>query len=334
MSGDAVYILTPVGRFIMGDAFTGSDKDFSTGRPRVDKHGQPNTQWFIGLAIPKTDPMWPEFWAALGAVGMRDFPAGQYQLPTFAWKVIDGDAKYPGKPECVGQYIVRMSTGFAPKVVNSANQQIVDPAQCKRGDFVRAYISVKGNDDPNKPGIYVSHSMVQHCGYGEAIQSGPDAATVFAQPVALPAGASATPVAPALAPAPAAAVPLAVAPSVYAPAMPAAVAPPLAVAPAVPLVPAAQPLPVVAAPVPTQPVAPVPIPVAATASPSNLVQPHPAILQPPVYAPAMPVAVAPVVAAVAASPVTDGVLDGRCPTCPHPTDRPCPYSGTDDCIPF
>lgn len=275
MSGDAVQLLTPVGRFIMGDAFTGSDKDFSTGRQRLDKTGQPKTTWFMGLAVPKNDPTWPEFWNLLTQVAMRDFPAGQFNNPDFAWKVIDGDAKYPGKAECAGQYIIRMSTGFAPQVVNTANQQIINPTDCKRGDYVRAYVSIRGNDDPNKPGIYVSHSMVQHVGFGEAILSGPDAATVFAQPAALPPGASATPVAPAMAPAPVAAVaPVAMAPVplVQPTAAPQAVA--LAPQPTAPQ-------PVAVAAVPTQPVAVAPAPVAATASPTS-VQPHPAILTPPV----------------------------------------------------
>lgn len=196
MSNEPVYITTPVGRFVMGDAFNGSDKDHQ-GRPRLNQSGQPKTQWFMGIAIPKADPGWPEMWSQITAVGQRDFPNGEWQRPDFAWKVVDGDSKYPDRPECAGCYIVRFSSGFAPSVYNAQNQQIADPSQCKRGDYVRAYISVRGNGDRQKPGIYVNHQMVQVCGYGEAINSGPSPEQAFgAPPATLPTGASQTPVAP------------------------------------------------------------------------------------------------------------------------------------------
>lgn len=197
MSGERVYITTPVGRFVMGDAFEGSNEDMN-GRPRLDQKGQPKTQWFMGVAIPKTDPEFPGMWAQITAVGQRDFPAGEWQKPDFAWKIVDGDAKYPDRPECKGCYVVRFSSGFAPTVYNAQNVQIVDKTQCKRGDYVRIYMSVSGNDDRTKPGVYINHHMVQVCGFGEEIKSGPSAAEVFgAKAFTLPPGASATPVAPA-----------------------------------------------------------------------------------------------------------------------------------------
>lgn len=196
MSNEATYLTTPVGRFVMGDAFNGSDKDHQ-GRPKLDQKGQPKMQWFVALAIKKDDPGWPEFWGAITGVAQRDFPNGEWQRPDFAWKVVDGDSKYPDRDECKGCYVVRLSSGFAPMVYNAQNQQIVDPTQCKRGDYVRAYISTKGNGDRQKPGVYVSHSMVQVVGFGEAISSGPSPEQAFgAPPSQLPPGASQTPAAP------------------------------------------------------------------------------------------------------------------------------------------
>lgn len=250
MSGEAVYITTPVGRFVMGDAFQGSDKDHQ-GRPRLDQQGQPKTQWFMGLAILKNDPGWNDLWSQITAVGQRDFPNGEWQRPDFAWKVVDGDAKYPDRPECAGCYVVRFSSGFAPTVYNAQNQQIVDPAQCKRGDYVRCYVSIRGNGDRQKPGVYINHQMVQVCGFGEAINSGPSPEQAFGAPAQLPPGASQTPVAPAGGmPAPGGApVPPTPAP---APAPTAASAPP--------------------APQPAQP--------GPTASPTNAPAPYPQILTP------------------------------------------------------
>lgn len=199
MSGEVVYLTTPVGRYVMGDAFSGSDKDMQ-GRPRFTQAGTPKTTWFVGLAIRKDDPGWADLWAQIVAIGQRDFPGGQWQSPAFAWKVIDGDGvnqngqAYPD--HCKGHYVVRMSSGFAPTVYNAQNAQITDQAQCKRGDYVRAYVGIRGNDDQQKPGVYISHSMVQVVGYGEAISSGPSAEQAFGAPPAhLPPGASTTPVA-------------------------------------------------------------------------------------------------------------------------------------------
>jgi len=240
MTNEAVYLTSPVGHFIMGDAFTGSDKDHQ-GRPRLDQNQQPKMQWFMALAIPKNDPGWEDLWNQITAVGQRDFPNGDWQRPDFAWKVADGDSKYPDRPECRGCYVVRLSSGFAPTVWNPQNQQIVDAAQCKRGDYVRCYISMRGNDDRNKPGVYLNHQMVQVCGYGEAINSGPSAEQAFgAAPATLPSGASATPVAPSGAmPAQPGAAPVYAAPPQAAPApAPVYAAPPTAPAPV---------------PVPTQP---------------------------------------------------------------------------------
>lgn len=199
MSNEPIYLTTPVGRFVMGDAFNGSDKDMQ-GRPKFDKTGKPKMQWFMGLAIRKDDPGWSEFWQQIAAVAQRDFPAGQFNTPGFAWKIVDGDGtNQEGKtyPEhCHGCYIVRMSSGFAPTIYNAQNQQIVDPTQCKRGDYIRAYVAIRGNDDMQKPGVYISHSMVQVAGFGEAINTGPSPDQAFGAPAALPAGASTTPVAP------------------------------------------------------------------------------------------------------------------------------------------
>lgn len=277
---EPVYVTTPVGRLVMGDAFNGSDKD-GQGRPRLDQKGQPKTQWFIGLAIAKNDPGWADLWNQICGVAQRDFPGGEWQRPGFAWKVADGDGtNNEGKPYpdyCKGHYIVKMSTGFAPTVHNVHNQQITDPAQCKRGDYVRAYLSMKGNGDRQKPGVYLSHSMIQVCGYGEAISTGPTAEQAFgAPPAQLPPGASATPVAPAgpMPAQPGAPVAAALAPAPYA-------APPAAPAPTAPAP---------AAPAPTAGYAPAPAPTAPqapTASPSSApVAPYPQIMNGPAPAPA------------------------------------------------
>ena len=311
MTNEVTYLTSPVGRFIMGDAFTGSDKD-QQGRPRLNQQGQPKTQWFMALAFPKNDPEWAALWQQITAIGQRDFPNGEWQRPDFAWKVVDGDAKYPGRPECAGCVILRCSTGFAPTVYDANNAQIVNPAECKRGDYVRVYIGVRGNGDGQKPGVYINHQLVQRVGFGEAILAGASPDEAFAAPANLPPGASATPVAGAPMPAMPAQPPV---PGLAAPA-PVPAAPPPATSPAGtgapppvptmphPSVPAprpvadahptmpGQPAPSTMTPhgapdaaVPGQSAAGAPSPGTPTAYPSNQPAPYPAILgagQPPV----------------------------------------------------
>jgi hypothetical protein len=284
MAQEPIYITTSVGRYVQGDAFTGSDKDHQ-GRPRLDQKGQPKTQWYIGVAFAKNDPEFlNNVWPQIQGVAQRDFPGGEWQRQDFAWKLIDGDQPRPdGKPRPAheqGHYVLRLSSGFAPQVFNEQNQQIADPAQCKRGDFVQIYLSCVGNDDRQKPGVYVNPLMIKRVGYGDAINVGPSADQAFGSgPVALPPGASATPVAPAGG----------------MPAMPGANPgggyqpggqgnPPVtgAGAPMQPGAPAPSPAaPAGFNPHPGAPAAPAGVPGQPTASPSNPVQPHYPILNGP-----------------------------------------------------
>jgi hypothetical protein len=56
---------------------------------------------------------------------------------------------------------------------------------------------VVGNNSPVRPGVYLNLTMVELCGYGPEIKTGPDGAAVFGGTPAgaLPPGASATPLA-------------------------------------------------------------------------------------------------------------------------------------------
>lgn len=197
-------ILTPVGRLVQGDVFKGSDKD-PEGRPYLIKNGpntgQPRKDYYIGLAIPKTDPGWPELLAKITDEAKKGFPAlfatGTCSNPAFSFKYMDGDdPKHAGKEGFQGHYILKMSSGFAPKVFSKGGAtELTDPESCKRGYYLRAYGSVVGNGATMQPGVYVNLNMVEVAAFGEEISSGPDGASIFGgEPItALPAGAKDTP---------------------------------------------------------------------------------------------------------------------------------------------
>ncbi len=236
-------ILTPVGRLVQGDCFEGQTKD-AEGKPLVVREG-PNagkerTTFFMALAIPKTEVTYAALWAQIHDEAVRSFPLlfdaqGACSLPTFAFKVRDGDSVIPnqsGKRPCdlegfPGHWILNFSGGFAPKVYRKGGQELVQsPEEVKRGYYVRIAGSVAGNGSTQRPGVYLNHSMVELCGYGAEIYSGPDGSLFGESPAApLPAGASATPLVP-TSPPPGAAAPVA------AVAAPMPVAAPVAVVPA------------------------------------------------------------------------------------------------------
>lgn len=216
MSTKAIEILTPVGRLVQGDCFEPQTTD-AEGKPLVVKNGpnagQPRVEYFMAIAVPKTDPGWAELWGKIHGAARQAFPSlfdaqGNCINPKFAFKVTDGDSQVPnsrGTKPCdregfPGHWILNFSGGFAPKCYTKGGAaQIINPEELKRGYFIRIYGTVKGNGSQQQPGIFLNHSMVELCGYGEEIHSGPDGAAVFGGAPAgnLPAGASSTPLAPA-----------------------------------------------------------------------------------------------------------------------------------------
>ena len=267
---DALQILLPPGRIIMGDVYKGSDKD-SKGVPRTVKSGpnkgQQVTQYFIGVAIPKAGEQawWQTAWGQqILAVGQQGFP-NFYQNPAFAWKIEDGDSTVPNKSNrrmcdtegAPGHWVLKFSSQFAPPVYQQPSpgvfEQVHQPGLIKTGWWVQVHASVKSNGSAESPGVYLNQQMVLFVKQDKEITSGPDAATAFAGAAvaALP-GVAAMPFGGA---APAAGMPM-----------------PGAAAPAMPAGPAMH----AAAPQPTAPVA-AQVPV----------QPHPGFLAGPGAAPAM-----------------------------------------------
>ena len=271
-----VNFTTPVGRLVMGGLYKPQTTD-ADGKPLTVKNGpnagQPTVRYFFAVAIPKNpgETHWSQTaWGAqILGVAQASFPQGQWQQPTFAYKIVDGDSTIPntkGKTPSSregypGHWVLSFSSGFAPKIYNrDGSAAIVEPDAVKLGYFVQVNGDAAGNDNSMKPGIYLNHNMVALSAYGPEIHVGPDVAAAGFGAAALPAGASASPLAPSAAPfaaplgfppagAPAAPFPVGIAP----PASPSSVVP----NPAFLAVP-----PPPAAPVPPAPTGPVMTPAA------------------------------------------------------------------------
>lgn len=202
---------SPVGRLVGGDVFKPRTKDFD-GRPLMTRNNEPRVEYVVQIAFPKSDPDTEQMRAKIYQAAAEGFPTlfpgGQCSLPSFSFKWVDGDSTTPNqrgtipstKEGYAGHWVLTFKSAFAPQVFGQKQEPIADPSAIKRGDYVRVGVSCRGNESQSKPGVYLNHSMLQLCGYGEAISTGPDAAVVFAEDYHLPPGASATPVAPSAVP--------------------------------------------------------------------------------------------------------------------------------------
>lgn len=211
-------LLTPVGRLVQGSLYEPQTTD-AENRPLVYKSGpnagQNRVEFYFAIAIPKGgEQHWAQtVWGAkIYAVGQAGFPNGQFNSPTFAWKIKDGDSAIPnraGRKPCdcegfPGHWVLSFSSGFAPQILNAdGTQQILEPNAINLGDYIQVFGSVNDNESQQQPGVFLNHSMVALAGYGKRIFVGADPKSVgFGAGVSLPAGASLTPVAQGFNPAP------------------------------------------------------------------------------------------------------------------------------------
>lgn len=208
----SIQILFPPGRMVQGSLYRPFDKN-RDGTPRVyppghAKAGQPKINYFFAIAIEKKGERawWETVWGAqIVALAQAEWPQGQWQQTTFAWKIDDGDSQVPNKNQRVnartegmpGHWIVELSSMQAPKVweLNSAKQPVAltTPDTVKLGYFVEVHATVKSNESKDSPGVYINYNHVVFVGMGKEISSGPDVNAIQFGRVALPAGASQSP---------------------------------------------------------------------------------------------------------------------------------------------
>jgi hypothetical protein len=278
-------ILLPPGRVVWGSLYNGRDKNME-GKPYIDSNGKPYVKYEFGVAIPKTPGQhWAtSTWGAkIWAIGHIRVPNAGQLAENYSWKVRDGDsdkitlqAPTPLKDRTghAGHWIVSLGSSFAPKVYridpNTQKPTLwIEENAVLPGDWIEAYVNIVDNNNQQKPGVYLNHSMVCFVGYdaGGRISSGPDASAVGFGSAARPATVSATPL------------------SALAPSAPSPTAPVTAPAPVVP--------PAVNGGAPTPPT--VPASIEPPAPHTAILTPPGAIAPPPVAAP-IPTAPPPVAA--------------------------------------
>lgn len=206
MSND---ILTPVGRIVQGHPMELNNVFDKHGNQKLRKDGQPQQQVYVGFAIVKgAETHWnqTEWGAKIHAIGQSSWPKGEWQAPSFAWKIEDGDSTIPnkkGKRNCdqegmPGHWIIKATNGFAPDCFAHGNyaQQVMRKETFKTGDYARLVISSKGNGSEDSPGVYINLLGCELVQAGQQIVSSSsiDAQATFGSVAAqLPAGAQIDP---------------------------------------------------------------------------------------------------------------------------------------------
>lgn len=189
-----IEFITPMGRIVQGSPLEPSTTD-SQGKPLTIKTGpnagQPRTNFFIAVAIPKNDPGWPAFKALLDQESRAGYPqhhnaqTGQCTHPRFTQKISDGDGvDANGQPNSAkegfaGHWVVKFSSSYAPKLFHKG-QLLNEKTAIKRGDWVRVAGNAAANIGSDVPGLYLNHNGIELLYQGDAIVSGPDAGAMFA----------------------------------------------------------------------------------------------------------------------------------------------------------
>lgn len=213
----------PTGRLVHGDPTKIRQKtDYDSGDPIYRADGKPQMEVKFGVAYSKTDPTTEPFLALLRAADKAAWPQfhgpdGKPLRHDFSDKIVDGDSAVPNKKGKApntkdgypGNWVVTFTraTGDTPPLKRHDGTRWVDmtPDGLDCGDYVIIGGSTVTNGSTASPGMYRNVDMVGFVGKGQRIITGRDADEALgAAPPALPAGATATPQAPADAPLPSA----------------------------------------------------------------------------------------------------------------------------------
>lgn len=172
--------LLPVGRLVMGSLYKQIDKNASGG-PLISKSGKPAPYYFIAVAIKKgNESHWKDTsWGKkIWDFGNSFFPNGKANLPSFAWKIINGDSDILNEKQLrwcdydgyKNHWVLNLKNGFSPVICDSSGGLFGKPeGAINCGDYIEVYINANSNRSPDKPGVFLNFSHVAFVGYGKPI---------------------------------------------------------------------------------------------------------------------------------------------------------------------
>ena len=207
-----IEVLTPTGRIVAGHPMVAQAVTDDKGVAKLQKDKvTPRVEYYLALAITKGgEQHWnqTEWGAKIYQAAQAGFPNGEFNAPTFAWKITDGDSQIPNKKGkkpferegWAGSWVLQLSTGLSIRCFHNgkfeAHEVIQNKAEIKRGDYAQVLIKAKDNAPSESPGVYLNPELVNLVGPGVEIvgENHVDAATAFGASVAtMPAGAQVDP---------------------------------------------------------------------------------------------------------------------------------------------
>lgn len=192
------------GRLVQGEPFKANPRKDDDGKPVLKADDTPVTEFYVGVAFPKTDPDWVGLKAAMTEdchkewAGKVDFAHAKF---SFKWRDADESRDSQGKllaeknPGTVGCDVLGLSRngdfglpqmyarawllpdGHPEKVTDGTPGPLValDVATgeklLKRGYYVRVFGDRKSNETPKYPGQYVNLEGIELFEYGEELVS-------------------------------------------------------------------------------------------------------------------------------------------------------------------
>lgn len=193
-------ILFPVGRLVSGHPMENRAVTDKENKQMLNATGQPITERYVGVAIPKgSEQHWNQTeWGAKIWQAAQDptngYPNGEFNAPTFSWKITDGDSQVPNKKGnkpadqegYPAHWVIHLTTRIAYNCFHVGRydpmQAIQRKEEIKRGDYCRVFATVKGNKPSQSPGVYINPTLFELSRAGVEIVSqgsGPAAADVF-----------------------------------------------------------------------------------------------------------------------------------------------------------
>lgn len=192
------------GRLVQGEAHKANPRKDDDGKPILKADGTPVTEYYVGVAFPKTDPDWVGLKGAMTEAchkewaGKVDFAHAKF---SFKWRDADTSRDSQGKllaeknPGTAGCDVLGLSRngdfglpqmyarawllpdGHPEKVTDGTPGPLValDVSTAekllKRGYYVRVFGDRKSNETPKYPGQYVNLEGIELFEYGEELVS-------------------------------------------------------------------------------------------------------------------------------------------------------------------
>jgi len=196
-------VILPPGRIVQGHPMKRHPQlDDVTKLQKVMSNNEPQFNTHAACAIPKTgETIWKttSWGQQIVEIATAVWPGGEHAIPTFAWKIVDGDSTVPNEKMSIpceqegfaGHWVIHVSALQPFQCFHgddlAPHQQIQDEAEIKTGDYGQFIIDVRSNKPKNpkaghKAGLYVDGKVFSLRQVGKRIlgKSEVDAVKAFA----------------------------------------------------------------------------------------------------------------------------------------------------------